>query len=735
MQIFLKTMVLFFLTEIFIVNYKSWASREESEEHKTCANFVANIIVYVPNPFPKTVDDQTIYAKYTRESFDYYVSSKQAEKQFSDVRKPSSLRGQVLSRFVTPFTSEGFDLTPFLTKIQGEAFEKCALVSKVSASQYLRIAFFLNRMESLEENYNDIAYFVDNIIDPSFYSVRHTLWQPCWKKRYIFQGKRAIGKGKKVTIDDVREYYKNLCQENPEKARAFLYYNEHTFLNSLVPYNALREELLRSSITSGFVRNFRQQHPHQPVYLAFLDDDTKSFCTKNKGTLTCYQECIESFYQAHKIYPVCLTSGYSISWNQHPCVSLGVSLDLEVRRSMSNMFSLAPYYPEPNTIIYIPEDQFTLPESFRKSNESSPAEMITLIKDIVIKRYSSSFEQASKYCVFLSEGEIETTMPPRFLKKRSPNRHGEKEDKDFPNLTIEGFQALSVENIKDIRSIPQSHLWPNDWSGYIQDFLQENQSKGINIGGSLIKSGDNQNKFLKSIISSIYTHHSPIDMFLNLPEGSQNYSNFIGFFSGISQDYSSFLPSKITFTYGSNYTKKFLKDKLKISGYLNQISTLDQVTILLDNCYNVSCGNRIIKCAQDCGFAEIKVIGNYIRRVHVDSPLPLIKVKQEEFQNTLDDLLQEELLGEEKKLPQSSAMSFSSGEINEFNNEEARSYLIDLKNNQGKELKEMAAALGYDPSISTGSSALSRFLHGKTKDSPTIVNKLNQRIKERGSLF
>ncbi len=728
MQTFLRTLMLFFLIEIVVSSAKSSSSSAESEAHKMCAHFVANVIVYVPNSFPNNIEHQAIYHRYKREHFDYYVSSKQAEKQFSGSGTSSS-RGEVSDRFRTPRSKRGFDLTPFLTKIQQEAFRQSDLVSKYASAQYLRVAFLLNRMVSLEENYNDIAYFVDHTIDSSFYAVRHTLWEPCWKKKYTNRGEIALGKGEKVEIEEVKQYYQNLHQENPEKAAAFLYYNEHTFLNSSVPYNALRQKLLNSSITSSFIQDFRKRSPGQPVYLAFLDDDTKSFCTKNKGTLTCYQKCIESFYENNHQFPVCLTSGYTISWAQNPFIFLGVSLDLEVRRAMGNIFSLAPYYPEPNTMIYIPEDHPTLSESFRKDNESSPLEMPTLIKDIVSKRYNDSVAEASNDCLFLKEGEIETTMPLRFLKNRTPNAYGEKKNKTFPELTLEGFRSLSVENIKDIRSIPQSHLWPNDWSGYVQDFLQENQREEITVAHHRIPQKNHKN-FIKSIIASVYTYYSPIDRFIKLSRGNENYEDFIGFFSAVMEDFSAFLSLHVTFTYGTNYKSA---SKSGISHALRNMSSLPQYENLLNDVYTIECGKKIIQCAEDCGRSEIKVVRDYVQRTHVSSPLKPVTVKKEEINEPSDALFhpkklsKKKLKREEEKISERDFKSSSSYDIKELSNEEAREYLIDLE--KDKTRKEIALAL--DAAYST----LNDFLKRKTKTSPTIVAKLNEKIKEEGGLF
>lgn len=628
MKILLKTFLITFVLGIHLPNYKIWAIREDNDKD-TSVCFVANIITYVPNSFPKNLEDIETYKKYKRENFDYYISSKQAEKMFSGAKKPSSSRGEVLTRYITSQTAEGFNLTPFLTKIREEAFSCNKKESETQSSQYLKVAFLLNRMESLDKEYNQITYVAENI-DETFYGVRDVLWRPCWKKRYMQNGVKAIGKGKKVEIEEVRQYYKKLLNKNHEKAQAFIYYNEHTFLNSSVPYNALRESLMKSGLTKQFVRDFHIQNPGQPVYLAFLDDDTLSFRTGEEGTLSCYKGFIRQFYEKQGDFPICLTSGYSISWNQHPCLSLGVSLDLAVRRAMAQTFSLAPYYPEPNTIVYIPPELLTLPESFRKQNESSPSEIPTLIKSIANERYNGSWMKAAQYCGFLPEGDVETTLPPRFfLQKTSQNI--QKVEKSFSDLKKK-FKITS-EDLKNIRSIPQSHLWPKEWGIYIQSFLAEKQKQEIALGKLKISSSATQNRFVLSVLSNLYTYYSPVNILINRSE-CFDYHYFIGFLKKAKKNYNALLPLSVEWTYGTNYKKN--KAAIEMGAYLRKnFRTLDQVILLLNSFYQPthksfpSYGQQIMTCVSECAAAELRTFTHYIQRYHTSSPSHFVKIKKE----------------------------------------------------------------------------------------------------------
>ena len=686
--------------------------------------FVANIITYVPNSFPKTAQDVECYKnRFRREDFDYYVSSKEAEKVFTEKKTPSSTRGEVLQRYVTQIGDDGFNLEPFLKKIREESFDEDIKESedKNICPKYLKVAILLNRMESIDPQYNNISYQCNNI-DPSFYSVRNVLWRPCWKKRHQARnGTNALGTGTIVAIEDVRAYYEQLRKEEPIKAQAFLYYNEHTFLSSLAPYNALRETLLRSSITEGFVSEFRKKHSNQPVYIAFFDDDTRSFRTQgNRGVLTCYQDYIEQFHKKNGYVPTCLTSGYSISWHQHPFVSLGVALDLQIRRTMAQTFPLAPYYPEPNTIIYVPEGKSTLEkeESFRKSDETNPLEMPTLIQNIVNCRYGGSFIAASQHFGFLTEGDVETAMPSRFLKKRTGAR-----DKKFPNL----IKDLSVENVKDIRDIPQSHLWPNDWSDYIQKFLHEDEKEKIVLNDITITKYSRN--FIKSIISSVYTHHSPISIFINLPEKSQNYSNFLGFFLYIQENYQQILKRPIDFTYGTNYTKTNKDAKTKANHYLQQnASTIDQVINLIDIAlYKKRYGRGIVDCARNCGISEIKIVHDYIRMTHVSSPprpLELKIVKKEEDKKSL--FAAPSPAPVVTRPPVINPLGFPQSQMTE---DQIRTEITKM-NKEGKTTyAEIGVLLGYPRGNSTGKAAICKFLKGDS--SPGLCDKYRQFAKRR----
>src|SRR5207253_678765 len=128
-----------------------------------------------------------------------------------------------------------------------------------------------------------------------------------------------------------------------------------------------------------------------------------------KGVFSCYEEAISrSMLPLHG-----LTTGYTVSPNQSytcaPYASLAVSFDLAARRALGSIFSLAPYYPEPNTIIRVLDNFDTLEVSFpgislgadeSHAHYESPQEVPLLIKEIIKSRFRGSIVQASYFFRF-----------------------------------------------------------------------------------------------------------------------------------------------------------------------------------------------------------------------------------------------------------------------------------------------------------------------------------------------
>ena len=235
-----------------------------------------------------------------------------------------------------------------------------------------------------------------------------TLWEPQWIKKV---GNKHIT----VSCKEVNSYYLKLNVKDPKLAHAFLQINEHENLNSIVPYRELREELLKSNDTRNLVNDFRNLNLKSPIYIAFMDADVISFRTGKKGVFSYYEEAIIS----NKEILHGITTGYSVSFEQNPFVSLAVYLDLAVRQALSTIYSLAPYYPEPNAIIRVLDKHDTLEISFPGlTHYTSPQEIPLLIREIVKQRFKNSNIQAALHFKFLSEGAIETEMPIRFLQNR-----------------------------------------------------------------------------------------------------------------------------------------------------------------------------------------------------------------------------------------------------------------------------------------------------------------------------
>lgn len=693
-----------------------WAATPENDPLPG-ACFVGNVIVHVAAP-PLA----NTYEAYQGHRFEYYTASKAHEKKYTDKKSSKATPGHVQQRYTTKLSPTGHDLSVFLTRAQEECFASEPSPKNLFQNR-MRFCFLLNRMESLDKANNLITYQAPGV-DPTLFQVRDALWRPVWKK-----SANGLNPGRIASFEEVRRYYEALKENDPEKAGAFLYWNERAHVRDMVPYNDLRDCLRQSSMNDHFVKEFRQMNPGAPIYAAFLDDDTRAFHENKEGTFSCYQKAIEEFYQANQRFPTFLTSGYRISEEQlHPhqqSLSLAVDLDRKTRKAMAKVFALAPYYPEPNTLILIPLNERRLPEGFHKKDKSSPMEMPTLIKDIVNKRYGGNMDNASNDALFVSRGAIETKVPARFFQTRQGG------GANLPQIAI--LNRWKSEDISPLRAIPQSHLFPNDWSGYVQGYLAGHQRNAISIQGLTVP-GDSS-KCVKSLLSSVYTFHSPLARFIDLKKSDWSYGDFIGFFYTAMKNYDMILTGKIHYNYGENYKKKNEKQKRALNIVLNQnYVTIPKLKDLFSCIYDDGgghVGESIIQCARKCGQSEVKVMRAFIQGNHVTHPVrelhfnPITQVPPALPKIDPGTTFQLNPLPQQ---PQAAPGVFTPP----FTNETARVYLKKWRDEKKISLKDMGVQLGYSAKTSTGSSAISQFLRGKTKQSTKLVGELNDFVQQNG---
>jgi hypothetical protein len=587
--------------------------------------FVVNAIVHVPSSFKPLKDigeykDELVSIPYSIEK---------------DINTRNPRRGKLWGRATIPQPNENAYrissiLGPFFDRLIEEGFGEDIQESHGMISSRVGVAAFLNRMRSVSESTNQEFF---NCVDDLAVTIEHrfimSLWEPQWiRKDITITGQTRY---KPVNLTEVTAYYEKLKISNPALAHAFLQVNEYQHLNSIVPYRELRETLLKDEATKGLVRHFRGKTSKSPVYIAFMDADVLSFRTGKKGVFSCYEEAITN--NSATLHG--LTTGYSVSVNQDPFASLAVSFDLGIRQALSTLFPLAPYYPEPNAIIRVLKGCDTLEVSFpgisttSHAKYTSPQEVPLLIKEIVRTRFNNSNAQASSHFKFLTEGAIETKLPPRFLQNRK-NKGSTKNTKIFTGQfahEMNQFITLTHQDLTYVRNTSQSHLKTRDWSGYVYHYLEEHMRPesitvvNVNQPGAIIKNRKDQ--FLISMFSSIHSAYSPISIALR--DVKVHGYNLIEYLFSFVRDYASMTPAPLRITYGNSKGNKTTGDLLR-----KNVLTYDSLHKVIDKFYTRPIAMLAEQAARVCGMSELPIIVRYIQSTHtvaISKPLGVHKIE------------------------------------------------------------------------------------------------------------
>lgn len=587
---------------------------ETTPNRQTVPHFVANIIAHVPQNFNASLVEQY---KEELESIPYYIKHDSR----GVVEEPTFLDAQGTGLSIDP------TLNPLFQKLSTEAFFGSSTYRPEDAvERYMHVAILLNRMESLDpERNSSLRTMCDDLNTSLNYQVLATLWRPQWMKivKIESRGKQSLHH-RLVTLEDVAKYYQELRAKNPELAYAFLEKNEKSVPSTIIPYRELRQALLASDATRDLVRTARGEL-NCPVYMAFMDADTESFCPEDIGVFTAYQNAIaESSQELHF-----LTSGYCPSPSENPYAQMAVSLDLSVRCALGRVLPLAPYYPEPNTIIRVLDDQDTLEGQFCKiktghAKYTSPQEIPELIKSLLQTR-----SRATSHAQFLSEGALATKIPARFLENKK-DQYGKKSPKKYIEKAFD-IQAFTRQDFIELRNTSQSHLKIKDWGGYVYKSLQGQMRGGsITISqsgapGAIVK--NRQDQLLTSLLGTVYKGYSPVDRIIR-GVGEEGY-NFFEYWVHVIQTYTIEMPAPLDMTYGQRKSTRLTGNLLRKE--VTSYPKLDQVINLF---YTTPVSAEVHRAAQQCGLAERDVLIHYYVTTYQPplqvSPLRLALPKVEE---------------------------------------------------------------------------------------------------------
>lgn len=591
-------------------------------------SFVLNVIAHVPVPHEAPEIDEDLRERVGALSF---FIEKDQNTQYSNSVTP--YRGKICAPQEGEPRDDGKPMSSVLGSLLGKLNAQTfgGVQEPGHVHDHIYVAALLNRMRSVNETYNDqFMHMRDDLPANVVCRVMSRLWEPRWKKEVRLAGnqKRYVN----ATFEEVKGFYEQLQESDPTLAQAFLHINEFQNLNAIVPYRELRELLLKSEITKSLVRGSRDKNPDSPVYLTFMDADTISLEGGGKETFQAYSDAVMSSDQI--IHG--MTTGYGVSVTQGAPVAMAVSLDLAVRRSLSEQLSLAAYFPEPNAAFRVLDDHHTLEVSFPgiaglgHHKYESPKEVPLMIEALVNARFEGSKITASPFFRFLQEGEIETQAPHRFFKNKK-GKDGLSSQKKFTGTWDEAGQfitGVTAQDLTNIRNTSQSHVKSRDWGGYVFGYFKEllKDDKSIrlvegNRPGSVISK--RKDHLLTSLFASLQSSYSPIA--ITLREVKQHGYNVIEYMFDLLKNFEKRTPTALAITYGNTGA---VGTKRVGSVLRDRIKSYEALGTVIDKFYSSPVFNRVYRVAQLSGRSEIPVLICFLQRklvVQVPQALPALK--------------------------------------------------------------------------------------------------------------
>ena len=372
-------------------------------------------------------------------------------------------------------------LNQIATLFTDESFAEKNEESRIEAEKRLSLSIGLNKMASLSETRNRA---LTNMLQAPIQSIMPVkrfamMWDGAWQEK-------INDKWMDASYQRVRDFYRQLKRIDKKLAKQFRSQVEQK-RGHMVPYREIREKIKNHTNTKTLVKEAREKNPRAPVYLGFFDPDTKKLRAGQVGSFSVFDQEVKKNPEL-----VIASVGYMIEDPTNPLLELGVLFDLSVRDMTARYIKNGVYYPEPCTIVRVPEDSDTVPEHFVKKGARhyrSPKEMPILIKSVLEERKLN----AQRVMAFNMDGAIVTAKPARMQREFTAM-------KNMNNKII----LWRLEDFSTMRSISQTHAMSRDWALYIVDAVQLTEYDGFNR--SDIKN------ILTSLISRVYKAFDPIEI-------------------------------------------------------------------------------------------------------------------------------------------------------------------------------------------------------------------------------
>jgi len=469
-------------------------------------DFVLSVPTYVPSDSETDDSDDSDYDdsyEFSQEDFENPPFEIDTKKRGKIITKKSKLKKYSKSREFTKIPSAV--VQPFLDQLHDEGYGKTKETSRPLVESHISVSFALNRPKSLSSGKNRALYRerLAETDSPIAHRRFMTFWAPHWQYKSAAKGRKT----QPAALQEVHSFYKQLQELDPERARAFRRENENpkTGRTRMVPYRALREKGKEHKTLKKLVEAARKKHPKAPIYLSFVDADTKSFRIENaSGIYSAYTAAYIHAHEKIKKPLEVMSTGYKFSENKMPLLEIGTILDMRVREATATFIPRGVYYPEPNFVVRIHDDEETVSASFLREGETdytSPEE-----SSILLKNNAEKIGDDPAIYFFSPKHSLWSRTPERAKrnKKGSPLQFSPvRKDKKGQ---FQGWEKQDLTNI--VGNLAQSHAASRDWSKNLLHALS--CKKSVIIDGISTDDGNLIRDMTISLLSRLFNSYDPL---------------------------------------------------------------------------------------------------------------------------------------------------------------------------------------------------------------------------------
>lgn len=338
--------------------------------------------------------------------------------------------------------SDGDRWTRLLTTIRDEAFGRRRTESRKESKKRLVVLILANRFQTLDPSVNTSFWDVlDQLprIEGITYQVLGTLWKvPRHRTIPWFPN-----------LDSKKRAFRLLKITRPKIANR-VYAADCAGARKQVPYQSLREGLKAHRRTTELLERLRLSG--RTIYWCTMDADLAGLrVAGSSGLFTLYDGLIEKWRRDHDgALPTLLSTGYWAPIDERRYYQIAIEIDMKVREKMSRALPFAPYYPEPNFLLLLPEHA-----TFRRIHyQSGPDEALESRRFIESARAIGAVAEDS--LLFKAIPALQTALPSRFRTAKGES------------LEIDSKKALFHKGtLKALKGIRQTHLFRQQWGDQV----------------------------------------------------------------------------------------------------------------------------------------------------------------------------------------------------------------------------------------------------------------------------